>query len=105
MFVYRLELDGGTLKVLLSGDLDIEGTEIMENELTPKLTECQKVELNFKEVAFVDSTGMGLLINLVQMLTEQEVIVAISNVRSEIMEVFDLLQLPQIIGEELFIHN
>lgn len=105
MFVYRLELDGGTLKVFLSGDLDIEGTEVMENELTPKLVECQKVELNFKDVEFVDSTGMGLLINLVQMLTEQGVIISISNVRIEIMEVFDLLQLPQIIGEELFIHN
>ena len=105
MFVYQLEVIDSALKVMLKGDLDIEGTEIMENELTPKLTQYPKVEINFKDVAFVDSTGMGLLINLVQLLTEQNIDVTISNVRTEIMEVFDLLQLPQIIGEELFIHN
>ncbi|WP_096156849.1 MULTISPECIES: STAS domain-containing protein [Bacillus] len=105
MFVYCLEVDECSLEVLLSGDLDIEGTEVMEYELVPNLLHSKKVNINFKDVAFVDSTGMGLLINLVQTLTEQDIQITISNVRSEIMEVFDLLQLPQIIGEELFINN
>jgi anti-anti-sigma factor len=91
------------VEVRLEGDLDIEGTEVIEDELLPSLIKYKSVIINFKDVLFVDSTGMGLLINLVNTLQEKGSIISIVNVREEVMEVFDLLQLPEILGKGCFV--
>ena len=46
---------------------------------------------------------MGLLLNLVQTLKETGTKVIVSNVREEVMEVFELLQLPDILGDDIFV--
>ena len=46
---------------------------------------------------------MGLLLNLVQTLNEAGTKVIVSNVREEVMEVFELLQLPDILGDDVFV--
>lgn len=46
---------------------------------------------------------MGLLLNMVQSLTENGTKVTISNIRPAVLDVFELLQLPEIIGEGVFI--
>ncbi|QDP42094.1 STAS domain-containing protein [Radiobacillus deserti] len=89
------------LNVLLDGDLDIEGTEIIDDDLTPKLLKLKSVNLDFTSVPFVDSTGMGLLISLVQKLKEQNIGITISNVSEEVHEIFELLQLSEILGGEV----
>jgi anti-sigma B factor antagonist/stage II sporulation protein AA (anti-sigma F factor antagonist) len=104
MFTFSMERNENKLEVHLIGDLDIDGTEVMEEKLIPSLLECKEVDVNFEHVPFVDSSGMGLLINLVHTLTEKKIKVTISNVISEVMEVFDLLQLPEILGENVFVH-
>ncbi|MDQ0352523.1 anti-sigma B factor antagonist/stage II sporulation protein AA (anti-sigma F factor antagonist) [Alkalibacillus filiformis] len=91
------------LQVWLKGDLDIEGTEVVDEQLLPKITSYSKVNIDFKEVPFVDSSGMGLLINMVDEIKNTGNTVTISNVRDEVYEVFELLQLSEIIGEEVFV--
>ncbi|NRD80157.1 STAS domain-containing protein [Bacillus sp. BRMEA1] len=94
--------DGIKMTVHLKGDMDIEITEVMEEELIPALQKAQEVELNFAAVSFVDSTGIGLLMNLVQHLKEREILVKITHLSEDIYEVFDLLQIPDIIGRDVF---
>ncbi|WP_053220236.1 STAS domain-containing protein [Virgibacillus senegalensis] len=91
------------LDVLLTGDLDIEGTELIEEELAPFLLEFTNVKLSFAHVPFVDSSGMGLLINLVNKLKENEITVTVTDIKDDVLEVFNLLQLPEILGEEVFV--
>lgn len=88
--------------VLFKGDMDIEITEIMEEEIIPSLQKFRKVELNFADVSFVDSTGIGLLLNLVQQLKEKNVFVTITHLSDEVFQVFDLLQIPEILGRDVF---
>jgi len=85
------------------GDLDIDSTELVENELLPKLQPYEQISFHFGHVQFVDSSGMGLLLTLIQSLKEQGKKVQITNVREEVMEVFDLLQIPAIVDEQTFI--
>lgn len=89
--------------VKLEGDLDIEGTEVVLEELLPNLVRFKEVNLDFEGVPFVDSSGIGLLINLVNTLGEKSIKVTISKVKKEIEEVFELLQLSEILGEGVFI--
>ena len=101
----RFSLNQGEehLEVILEGDLDIDSTEVVEEELIPKLVSEKVININFENVPFVDSSGMGLLLNLVQTLNEAGIKVTVSNVREEVMEVFDLLQLPDILGDDVFV--
>ncbi|MFD2679176.1 STAS domain-containing protein [Bacillus seohaeanensis] len=103
MFRFTTKNTDEALEVVLEGDLDIEGTEIIENELTPTITNYKNVKINFEQVPFVDSSGIGLLLTLVQTLTGQGTNVTILNVSEEVMEVFDILQIPEILGEGVFV--
>jgi anti-anti-sigma factor len=103
MVKYTFVENNENVEVMLEGDLDIEGTELIEEQLIPSLQEYKTVTLNFDGVPFVDSSGIGLLINLVHTLSEMETKVTICKVRQEIEEVFELLQLSEILGEGVFV--
>lgn len=103
MFSFSLSHLNNKAIIKLTGDLDIDGTKIVEGELIPVLEKYELVDLNFHNVPFVDSTGMGLLLNLVQTFNDKGTKVTISNVKEEVMDVFDLLQIPEILGNGVFV--
>ncbi|WP_156291245.1 STAS domain-containing protein [Oceanobacillus salinisoli] len=103
MLKYNIVNEENGVQVTLHGDLDIEGTEIIKEELLPNLLNSKEVNVSFEKVPFVDSSGMGLLITLVNSLKENNSKVTISNVKEEVFEIFELLQLPEILGEEVFV--
>lgn len=91
--------------VKFTGDIDIEFTEIMEDEIIPALQTCDIVELNLANVAFVDSTGIGLLIKLVQNKKETGTEITITHIRDDVFDVFTFLQIPEILGKEVFVKS
>ncbi|AFC31513.1 anti-sigma-factor antagonist [Paenibacillus mucilaginosus 3016] len=102
MFQYHVTVKEETAHILFIGDIDIDGTEVMEDEVQPALSQHKAVVIDFSEVHFVDSSGIGLLIKLVQTLQEGEVKVRIQHIRPEVNEVFELLQIGEILGPEVF---
>ena len=102
MLKYTLKDTDTEVEVTLQGDLDIEGTELMNEEILPTLLNYQHVSFNMKDVPFVDSSGMGLLINMVNGLKENNTTVKLFHISPDVMEVFELLQLPDILGQEVF---
>jgi anti-anti-sigma factor len=105
MFSYELIESEGNAIIYFKGDLDIEVTEIIEGQIMPVLQRYKIININMSEVLFVDSTGIGLLINLVDTLrnSENEVKVTISNIQPQVQEVFEIIQLKEILGGEVFI--
>ncbi|MGG7622125.1 STAS domain-containing protein [Bacillus coreaensis] len=103
MIEVKLSPDGKKLTVDIIGDLDIDSTELVEEDLIPTLEKYKNINLVFTDVPFVDSSGMGLLLTVVQTLQEKDIEVSISNVRKDVMEVFEILQLPEILGEKVFV--
>lgn len=103
MFKYEILHEELQSKVSLDGDLDIDVTEIMEEEIAPKLINSNDVEIDFEKVSFVDSSGIGLLITLVTDLQQQGKNVFIKNLSSDVKQVFSLLQLPEILGHDVFV--
>ncbi|MBB5326164.1 anti-anti-sigma factor [Anoxybacillus tepidamans] len=101
MFSYECVQDGQNVTVSFKGDLDIEVTETME-EIIKKLQPFQYVHINLGEVPFVDSTGIGLLIHLVDTLKQENKDVTISHIQPDVEEVFKIIQLKEILGEEIF---
>lgn len=80
------------------GDMDIDVTELMEEQITPELMKSREIEIDFSKVLFVDSSGIGLLITLVDKLKNHGKSIEIININSEVKQVFALLQLPEILG-------
>jgi anti-anti-sigma factor len=102
MLMYNFSNEDDHLDIAFEGDLDIEATEIIHEEIKPLISEYKSANLNLSKVPFVDSSGMGLLIDLVRTV-ESQTKVTISEVKEEVFEVFELLQLPEILGRETFI--
>ena len=103
MINFSLKEVDRNLEVKIGGDLDIDSTEIVDDQLIPTMEKYEFVNVNFEDVPFVDSSGMGLLLNMVQSLNEKGTKVTISNIRQDVLDVFELLQLPEIVGEGVFI--
>ncbi|MEK5324239.1 STAS domain-containing protein [Aeribacillus sp. FSL M8-0254] len=105
MFSYSLDQLNEKAYVRFVGDLDIEVVELMETEIIPALQTYTNIEFDFQEVPFVDSTGIGLLLNLIETVKKNglDVQVKIKNVQPLVKDVFDMLQLDKILGENVFV--
>lgn len=103
MFSYTLDRFGHEVSVRFIGDLDIEVSEVMEEEIIPVLGGLKRVDFDFSRVPFVDSTGIGLLINLIEILKKngEGVQIKIKEIQPLVKEVFDMLQLQEILGDEV----
>ncbi|WP_134686380.1 STAS domain-containing protein [Brevibacillus migulae] len=103
MLFYKVIEEGNGRRIALEGDIDIDAVEVVKEEVIPAASAASSVVIDFANIRFVDSTGIGLLIDLVQTLRENGVQeLSIANVSSEVTEVFQLLQLPLILGEDIF---
>lgn len=103
MFRFTLEPTEENMLVHFSGDIDIDLTEVMEETLPGALAAYDRIQINFADVPFVDSSGIGLLIALVHSLQQSGKSVEITRVRPDVMEVFEMLQIRDILGEGILI--
>lgn len=103
MLEYTIQENDQAINVLLCGDLDFESTEIVQDDLIHQIPSQRTCVLDFEDVAFVDSTGLGLLIQLVKKLKENESFIQIIHVNEDILNVFELVQIEEIIGESVII--
>jgi anti-anti-sigma factor len=105
MFSYYIETNEDEVFVKMYGDLDIDVTEVIEQDILPRLLPFRIVVFDFGSVPFVDSTGIGVLINLVETLrgNRNGVHVHIKEIQPLVQEVFEMIQLKEILGEEVLI--
>lgn len=86
----------------LSGELDISTVDKfrLSIESIPKTTTA--VDLDFSGVEFIDSTGIGNLVQFMNQLRAQDIKVMIKRIPKEIHEVLDMLGIPELMGEKYF---
>lgn len=102
MFHFNFREENGGILVILEGDLDIESTEVFEEDLINELQNTSgPVELDFQNINFVDSSGIGLLITLINVLKETNRKPTITNLNEDVKLVFELLQLEEILGKDV----
>lgn len=108
MFTFDLKnVSENQATIYFQGDLDIEVTEIMEEQIFPSLAIMDHIDINLSEVPFVDSTGIGLLINLIDSLKKEKenLIITVSEIQPQVKEIFEIIQLSDILGKELFVQK
>ncbi|MDQ0160903.1 STAS domain-containing protein [Alkalibacillus salilacus] len=102
---YDLTSEDEEIELTLSGGLDLESTDLFEKEIYPVLAErlehYKKLNINMHEVAFVDSTGVGVIIQFVNWARIHEVDVTIINMQEQVYEIFHFMQIDNILGIDI----
>lgn len=79
------------------GDLDIYTTPKFREEVMKSFKEVKgDIELDCKDLKYVDSTGLGALISILKNVKEYEKNVYLVNVKPNIRKLFDITQLDKL---------
>jgi anti-anti-sigma factor len=89
--------------VNMLGELDISTVEKFRQAVDCLMEDCTEIIINFEKVEFVDSTGVGSLVQIINKLKAQDISFKIADIPQDIYEVFDLLGIPELVGQEYFI--
>jgi len=96
---YETERDGDAGTIRIHGDLDMSGMLRLEQEIT-RLAERERVReltLDLSEVTFIDSTGLGLIINTHQSAEQEGFALHLVPGPREVHRVFEMVGLADIL--------
>ncbi|MHB9095299.1 MAG: STAS domain-containing protein [Eubacteriales bacterium] len=102
MLDVQVSTDGKNKILRLVGELDIATVDRFKKSVDEAREDVSGMILDMAKLGFVDSTGVGGLLNVVKSLRKDSVEVKVCNVSAEVYEVFDLLGLPMLLGKEIF---
>lgn len=97
----KTEIANEVATLHFDGVLDISTVESIQTSVS-KLIDIHEVNLDFDKVTFVDSTGIGTISKILRRLNSEGVTATIRNIPAVVFEVFEILGLPEIFGEEVF---
>lgn len=86
----------------LIGELDIATVDKFKAAVEAAKVPDKTFELDMSQLEFVDSTGVGGLLRAIKGLQGEQITVQLTNISPEVFEVFDLLGLPLLLGQEVF---
>lgn len=97
-FINSTEVQNKIVKCLLLDKIDINSSNTLEM-LILYLAQAgiRKFILDFKEVTYIDSSGIGKIINITKVLRKQKGEISITRVSQDIMNIFNLIKLGSFI--------
>ena len=83
----------------LKGEIVFENSNKLKEAAKDKLIEAgyKNLIMDFKEVSFVDSSGIGFILSLFKFLREEKGELVIANVNNKIKQSFEITKISQII--------
>jgi anti-sigma B factor antagonist len=87
--VINKQLNGAELTIGLAGRLDTITAPQLEKELQSSLAELKKLHFDFKELEYISSAGLRVMLYAQKQMNGQG-LMTIGNVSDVIMEIFDM---------------
>lgn len=81
--------NGGDLNIALKGRLDTTTAPQLETELRTALTDVKELVFDLKELAYISSAGLRVLLSAQKVMNRQGNMI-IRNASPEIMEIFEV---------------
>ncbi|MDP4179379.1 MAG: anti-sigma F factor antagonist [Bacillota bacterium] len=84
----------------MAGELDHHSSEEVRNKIDDRIERCkiEKLIMDFSNVTFMDSSGIGVVIGRYKKLSIKKGIVCIANVKESVRRVFELSGMFKIIN-------
>ena len=95
---YKVSEEGNVSTVFLNGEIDMDVTEKAKEVILPLVEAGKEVHLNLKDVAYMDSSGISVLIESHQMALEKNTKVVVKEVSKSVLKVIMMAKLEQILN-------
>ena len=95
---YKVTEEDNISIVQLDGEIDMDVTEKAKEVILPLVNSGKEVHLNLKDVAYMDSSGISVLIESHQMALEKNTKVVIKEVSKSVLKVIMMAKLEQILN-------
>lgn len=89
------------LELVFNGDLDMNTIKMLR-DYKDKLKDHSGIVINLDNLDFIDSTGIKGFITFIESLTKQNKTVKVKNIKPEINEIFELLDIYEMVGKGIF---
>lgn len=98
----KSRIENNTGVILLIGELDIASVELFKSGIENIRSQIENLIIDFNHLDFLDSTGVGSLVQIIRKLKDGGVSSKVVNISLDVFEVLDLLGIPELLGEDLF---
>ena len=94
---YKITEEGNVATVQLDGEIDMDVTEKAKEVIMPLIEAGKEVHLNLKEVQYMDSSGISVLIESHQKAAELGTKVILKEISKSVLKVIMMAKLEQIL--------
>jgi|TARA_B110001454_G_C12527485_1_gene353760 anti-anti-sigma factor len=95
---YKVTEEGNVATVFLSGEIDMDITDKTKEVIMPLIEAKKEVHLNLKDVQYMDSSGISVLIESHQKATELGTKVILKEISKSVLKVIMMAKLEQILN-------
>ena len=97
---YKTSENANISTVFLDGEIDMDVTEKAKQIILPLVEAGKEVHINLKDVSYMDSSGISVLIESHQKATEKGTKVIIKEISKSVLKVIMMAKLEQILNLE-----
>ena len=97
---YKITRDGDISTIYLTGEIDMDVTDKAKEFIMPVIEEKKEVHLNLKDVEYMDSSGISVLIESHQKALEMNNKLIVKDVSKSVLKVIMMAKLEQILNLE-----
>ena len=95
---YKVVEENNIATVSLDGEIDMDVTDKAKEVIMPLIEAKKEVHLNLKDVQYMDSSGISVLIESHQKATELETKVILKEISKSVLKVIMMAKLEQILN-------
>ena len=95
---YKVTEEGNIATVHLDGEIDMDVTEKAKEVIMPLIEAKKEVHINLKEVQYMDSSGISVLIESHQKAMELGTKVTLKEISKSVLKVIMMAKLEQILN-------
>jgi|TARA_B100001059_G_scaffold233347_1_gene273205 anti-anti-sigma factor len=95
---YKVTEEGNIATVYLDGEIDMDVTEKAKEVIMPLIEAEKEVHLNLKDVQYMDSSGISVLIESHQKAIELGTKVTLKEISKSVLKVIMMAKLEQILN-------
>ena len=95
---YKVTEEGNVSTVFLNGEIDMDVTEKAKEVILPLVETGKEVHLNLKDVSYMDSSGISVLIESHQKAEELGTKVTLKEVSKSVLKVIMMAKLEMVLN-------
>ena len=95
---YKVDEKNNISTVSLNGEIDMDVTDKAKEVIFPLIESGKEVHINLKDVAYMDSSGISVLIESHQKALEKKTKVTLKEISKPVLKVIMMAKLEQILN-------